>query len=275
MLTIGLFAQVGQVTTQALRHYDRIGLLKPNQVDRFTSYRYYSLDQLPRLYRILALKEMGLSLEQIGKILDDDISAEQMRGMLKLRRAQLTESLEEIQAQLTRVEAHIRHIELEGEMPQGDVILKTVEPMLVAGRRVIIPVNKVEGVILEDLNSAFREVGEYVEGRKAQDTKPCVAVWYTPASQRVDEDVEAAYPIAQKIPATERIEVHELPMVQVASVMHQGDFRLFQESYKVVLNWIDQNGYAINGPFREVYHKFGHQDLANVMVEIQFPVSKQ
>src|SRR5262245_4961448 len=107
MLTIGLFAQAGQVTVQTLRHYDRLGLLKPGQVDRFTNYRYYTLDQLPRLYRILALKELGLSLEQIGKILDDDISTEQLRGMLKLRRAELAETIEDASNQLTRVEAHI------------------------------------------------------------------------------------------------------------------------------------------------------------------------
>ena len=81
-----------------------------------------------------------------------------MRGMLILRRAQLMDSLQDVQAQLERVEAHIHHIETEGEMPQGDVIVKDVEPILVAGRRIRIPVN--EGVVLEDLNSAFNEVCE-------------------------------------------------------------------------------------------------------------------
>ncbi len=273
MLTIGLFAQVGQVTVQTLRHYDRLGLLKPSQVDRFTNYRYYTLDQLPRLYRILALKELGLSLEQIGKILDDDISTEQLRGMLKLRRAELAETIADASNQLERVEAHIRHIEEEGKMPEGNVIIKNVEQMLVAGRRVRIPVS--EGVVLEELNSAFREVGEYVQQHGAATDKPCIAVWYTPPDQTMDEDVEATYPLDKKIAASERVQIHELPETRVAAVMHQGDFRLFNDSYKAILNWIERNGYTINGPFREVYHRWNRNALDNVMVEIQFPVTKK
>ena len=65
MLKIGDFSKLSQVPVKTLRYYDEIGLLKPVQVDRFTSYRYYSFEQLRRLNRILALKDLGLSLEQI------------------------------------------------------------------------------------------------------------------------------------------------------------------------------------------------------------------
>lgn len=64
-----------------------MGLLKPIAVDRFTSYRYYEYDQLPRLYRILALKNLDFSLEEIGRLLEGEVSVEQLRGMLKLRQA--------------------------------------------------------------------------------------------------------------------------------------------------------------------------------------------
>ncbi|HTK05661.1 MAG TPA: MerR family DNA-binding transcriptional regulator, partial [Ktedonobacteraceae bacterium] len=57
LLKIGEFARVGQVSIVTLRHYDQYGLLKPNALDPETGYRYYSLEQLPRLNRILALKD--------------------------------------------------------------------------------------------------------------------------------------------------------------------------------------------------------------------------
>ncbi|HRE27216.1 MAG TPA: MerR family transcriptional regulator, partial [Anaerolineales bacterium] len=66
MIRIGDFSKLSQVTVKALRLYDEMGLLKPVVVDTFTSYRYYEFNQLPRLYRILALKDLGLSLEEIG-----------------------------------------------------------------------------------------------------------------------------------------------------------------------------------------------------------------
>ena len=58
-----------------------LGLLKPAIVDRETGYRFYSAAQLPRLNRILVLKELGLSLEQIGRIIDDDVSPAELRAM--------------------------------------------------------------------------------------------------------------------------------------------------------------------------------------------------
>ena len=59
MLKIGDFSRICQVTIKTLRHYDRLDLLKPAEVDRFTGHRYYTLAQVSRLNRILALKEYG------------------------------------------------------------------------------------------------------------------------------------------------------------------------------------------------------------------------
>ena len=87
MIKIGDFARLAEVSIVTLRHYDEIGLLKPVSVDKFTGYRYYSIEQLPRLNRILALKDLGFSLEQISTMLNG-ISLEEMRGMLKLRHAE-------------------------------------------------------------------------------------------------------------------------------------------------------------------------------------------
>ena len=85
MLKIGDFSKLSLVSVKALRYYDELGLLKPVQVDEFTGYRYYSTSQLTRLNRILALKDLGLALEQIAQLLDQDLTPDQVRGMLKLK----------------------------------------------------------------------------------------------------------------------------------------------------------------------------------------------
>ena len=84
-IRIGNFARIGQVTVQALRHYDEMGLLNPVEVDTLTGYRYYTLDQLPRLHRILALKDLGFLLDQVAHLLEDDLSPLELRGMLRLK----------------------------------------------------------------------------------------------------------------------------------------------------------------------------------------------
>ncbi len=85
MLKIGEFSRLGQVTVKTLHHYDEMGLLKPSQTDPFTNYRYYTLDQLPRLHTIMALKELGLSLDEITQLVSENLSTEEIRGMYRLK----------------------------------------------------------------------------------------------------------------------------------------------------------------------------------------------
>jgi DNA-binding transcriptional MerR regulator len=86
LLKIGEFAEISDVAAKTLRYYDRIGLFKPVYVDPANDYRYYSPNQLPRITRILTLKDLGLSLEQIARLLEDDLSMSELRGMLRLKR---------------------------------------------------------------------------------------------------------------------------------------------------------------------------------------------
>ncbi len=139
MIRIGDFSKLSRVSIKTLRHYDEMGLLKPIEVDRFTGYRYYEFDQLAQLYRILALKDLGFSLEEIGRFLDSDLSVEQMRGMLKLRQAEIRQQVEEEVARLARVELWLREIEQEDSMSKYDVVIKKIEPINVASVRGVVP----------------------------------------------------------------------------------------------------------------------------------------
>ena len=107
MIKIGEFSKLVQVPVATLRYYDQLGLLKPVEVDPWSGYRFYSVGQLPRLHRILALKGLGFTLEQIGAVLDEGLTPEQIRGMLRLRHAQLSQHLAEVQGQLLDVAARL------------------------------------------------------------------------------------------------------------------------------------------------------------------------
>ena len=128
MFSIGEFARLGTVSVRTLRHYDEIGLLRPARVDPETGYRGYSADQLGQLNRIIALKELGLSLTQVRRLLAG-ITLEELQGMLMLRRAQLETELKAHQNQLLGVEARLRYIAREGAMPADDIVVKTIPAM--------------------------------------------------------------------------------------------------------------------------------------------------
>jgi DNA-binding transcriptional MerR regulator len=82
MPKIGDFSKLAQVSVKTLRYYADLGLLKPNSVDRYAGYRYYTPQQLPRLNRILALKELGLSLVQIERLLGEDLPAQELQRLM-------------------------------------------------------------------------------------------------------------------------------------------------------------------------------------------------
>src|SRR5260221_6612512 len=111
---IGDFSRLSVVSVKALGYYDELGLLKRARVDEFTGYRYYSASQLTRLNRILAMKDMGLSLEQIALLLDKEPTPDQIRGMLRLKQVELRQQLEDGQARLVRIQVRVEVLEQEG-----------------------------------------------------------------------------------------------------------------------------------------------------------------
>src|SRR5260370_40931617 len=120
---IGDFSRLSLVSVKALRYYDELGLLKPARVDEFTGYRYYSASQLTRLNRILAMKDMGLSLEQIALLLDKEPTPDQIRGMLRLKQGELLTQLEEGQARLARIEPWPQDFGQEASKATNDVVV--------------------------------------------------------------------------------------------------------------------------------------------------------
>jgi DNA-binding transcriptional MerR regulator len=271
MIKIGDFARLSQVSVVTLRYYDEMDLLKPVKVDSLTGYRFYSTDQLPRLNRILALKDLGFPLEQIGLMLADNLSAEQISAMLTLQKHEVEKRLTDEQGRLRRIEARLRQIEMENKMSNYDILIKTVPAMLVASYHVTIPTND---QVPQYLGRAFNETYAHVRKQGAKDTGVCFALWHSFSDEYENEEVEAIVPIDRQINETDRVKVYQLPVAQVAAVLHQGDFADFTQGHAALLEWIYVNEYIIVGPYREIYIKHNKANLSDTATEIQFPVQK-
>ncbi|MEO8539327.1 MAG: MerR family transcriptional regulator [bacterium] len=267
MLRIGDFARLGQVTVATLRHYDELGLMRPARVDDATGYRFYGVAQLTDLNRILALKDLGFSLGQVKEVLAG-VTTEELRGMLKLKQAEAAHDMAEAQARLNRVAVRIAQMEQENEMPDYEVVLKEVPPILVASRRVTIPTNDQVPVVL---GAAFGEAYGLVKATGARETGPCIAVWHQPADVFTNEDAEAIVQIDRLVPGNERVAVYELAGGLVASVLHRGDFTNFIQAHAALLSWIEANGYESLGTYREVYLQEAAEGV-EAATEVQYPV---
>jgi DNA-binding transcriptional MerR regulator len=116
MLRIGDFSKIAKVSVRMLRYYDQIGLLKPAYIDTNSGYRNYSVDQLSRLNRIIFLKDIGFSLNEVMELVDETISIEEMKGMLLKRKQQLEHEISMAQINLSTVMDRLSSIEKEREI---------------------------------------------------------------------------------------------------------------------------------------------------------------
>jgi effector-binding domain-containing protein len=269
MIKIGDFSKLSQVPVKTLRFYDQIELFIPAHVDKFSGYRYYTVDQMPRLNRILVLKDLNFTLDQITGMLDDSLTPEQMRGMLRLKQAEIERDLDEEQARLRRIESRLSQIEQENQMPQYEVLIKKADPIKVAAIRDTLPNYASIGQLI---NEAFGKLGIAPAG-------PPIAIYHDKEFKESDVDVEAAVPITSvELPQHERLKLRTLPGVeQMASLLHQGSYDDFVSVYQVLMTWIETNGYQVAGPSREIYLRGPEsgEDPSNYMTEVQLPVSKK
>lgn len=264
MIKIGDFSRICRVPVSALRYYAELGLLPPDHVDRSTGYRYYTLEQLPRVHRILALRDLGLSLAQIGRMLRDDLPAEEIRGMLRLRQAELQQRVEEEQARLASVEARLRQIEQEGRMSSYDIVLKEIEPQLVAGIRAVIPTYGAIGGLFNEL---YAYLGQHGAGGLA------VGIDHNTEYMERDPEMEAVVYLEAPVPEGGRVKVHTLPGGLVASTIHKGPYEGFSDAYAALMAWAPTSGYVFAGPGRELYLHTGATPDEHI-TEIQFPVQR-
>lgn len=278
MIRIGDFSKLSQVSIKTLRYYDELGLLKPVQVDPSTGYRLYEYHQLLRLHRILALKDLGFSLEEIGQLLSENLGTEQLRGMLRLRRAEAREKVQEETARLDRVEARLRQIEKEVSVSKYEVVIKRIEPLKVASVRSIIPTPPEQGLL-------WAEVGEFLASQHARSIDPCVTLYHDEGYKERDWDIEVCQPFEGEVKGAGNVKVRTLPAVAtMACTLHHGPFQTVNEAYDAIVKWIEANGYRIAGPAREVtLHATANpeggaiganQADPDTMVEVQFPVEK-
>lgn len=273
MFKIGDFSKICRVPVSALRYYADLGLLSPAHVDSLTGYRYYTLDQLARLNRILALRDLGLSLDQIGLVLRDALSAEQLRGMLRLREIEVRQELERVESQLTRVAARLRLIEQEDGMTTQDVVVKSLAPMTVVSLRQVAPTPDFVGVLLGESCAAIGQQGIAFGGAP-------MAIFHDQEFKPENLDVEVAVPVVSprvaQVPlgGERRLVVGTLPGYEAAAcVLHAGDFATIAQTYTVLGTWIAANGYQIAGPSREVYLR-APDDANGALTEIQWPVMR-
>ncbi|WP_059005794.1 MerR family transcriptional regulator [Streptomyces specialis] len=272
MFTIGDFAWHGRVSVRMLRHYDAIGLLRPARTDPRTGYRWYEAAQLTRLNRVVALRDLGFTLQQVAVLLDEQVSAEELNGMLRLRRAELADRVAADTRRLAGVAARLRMIEREGRMPTEEVVLKNVPAVRVAELTGIAAkdTNEDIGPVIEPL---YDELERRLAAAGVAPTGPALA-YYEPVPDGEGVVVHAALPVAVEPDETYGFAVVDLPALEsAATVVHHGPMDHIVSSLQAIARWTETNGYRSLGMAREVYLECPGEDQTDWVTELQEPVA--
>jgi DNA-binding transcriptional MerR regulator len=248
MFRIGEFARFTRVSVKMLRHYDEIGLLPPAHVDPATGYRFYDVDQLPRLNRIVLLRDLGFGLDAIGAMLRDGDPADDsaLDEVYEQRERELAEALTGTRTRLDGVRA--RRAMLRDGGPAADVVVRPVPAQLVA---------TLSGRPGNDVEPLFNRLEEYVRGHGGRAARP-------PCCLLGDDAVTVAVPLSWRVPPRGRIAVGSLPAVErMACTVHSGGYGGLAYRLQQMLRWLAATGHRPGGPIREVYLRFGAEpDLA-------------
>ena len=268
MLSIGEFAYLGGVSVRMLRHYDALGLVVPAATDEWTRRRHYEMSQLPRLRQLLALKDLGFSLEEIGPLLDRTLSLEEMLCMLRDREREVQAGILAGQDRLVRIRERLRLLELEQEMPEYTI---TSLPAL-------------EFVQLQRTVAGSEEVALHIGGMYDRLEAACDRAGTPPVGPSIatylagDEGllVTAALTVgdpAAVLAADPTVSEGREPEVsRAATLLHEGHIQDIGVSWQALGNQLAAAGLELHGPCREIYHRLGDDD-GGWLVELQQPLA--
>ena len=301
MFSIGEFARHGRVSVRMLRHYDAIGLLRPAVVDPDSGYRFYQAAQLAELNRIIALKDLGFTLQQVQAIAAEKVSAAELRGMLKLRRAEIHTRIEDETARLARIEVRLLTIEDEARVPADGVVIKRLAAVRVAELTGVAASYEPES-ITPVIQPLYRDLWQQIASAGISPAGPALAYYEDAPGSEGAVIVHATVPVntvpvdtvpgntvpvdtapvdtvpVDTVPVSAapdhgpRFTVSDLPEVRsAAAIIHHGSMDDVMPTGQALARWVDASGYRSAGYAREITLEWD-PDPGKWVTELQQPI---
>lgn len=279
MFRIGDFSRLAQVTIRTLRHYDEAGLLQPAHVDERTGYRHYTAEQLETLQRILLLKDLGFTLEEVRALLASRLSPHTFLATLEARREQLLQGISDDQSRLRRLEAFRDAVAHRTSADAPAVLLREIPAIEVHSVRERVP------RLGAPVQAIFEAAEADVAQRRARAAASPFMIFHDMEYREEGADIEVCIPV--KGEAAARLETRWIAASpSTGCVTYRGTYDQTAVLYGAMVAWMARSGLRIDGPLREVYHRYGADQIgyrlpehvlaassAEYITELQVPVA--
>jgi DNA-binding transcriptional MerR regulator len=270
MFRIGEFSKLTQVSIRMLRYYDETGLLKPAVIDSFTNYRFYSIEQIPVLSKIIFLRGLGFNVSEITLVIDNwnDIS---IVKFLEDKRVEIENTIKNEQNKLLKIELAKNDIQHKKIEINYNVSIKAIPSYQVLSLRRIVPNYYAEGQLWKEIKKKKKNNNIYVSDNT-------FTIYHDIDYKENDVDIEICTPVdimrECKNGFTDR---KTEPIPTMACMMVYGKFENIANTYIGFANWLkDHNQYKMDGQSRQIVHKgpWNEQNSENYLTEIQIPLSE-
>lgn len=239
-LTIGEFATLTHLSVRTLRRYHEAGLLEPQKVDPFSGYRYYAAEQIPSAQVIHRLRDLDVPLADVKAIL----ATEDPR-----RRADLiADHLQRMEDELDRTRAAVRSLR---QLLRPDVRDLRIELRSVQARTV----TAIRGAVRRaDLIAwYYAAMAELDAAFPAAERAGPPGGRYANELFTQDAGAVAVFRPVRQPRSLGRIEILELPAVELAVTVHPGAHDDIGVTYGRLGAWVVDQALAVNGPVHETY----------------------
>lgn len=268
MLKIGEFSKLTQVSIRMLRYYDENNLLKPMKVDEQNGYRYYAIEQIPKLQKILFLRNIGFGVAEMEKALahwDDALIKEQLQH----KRTEIEEKVVMEQNKLLQIEKALKDLQEEKQEIHHNFLIKSIPSYPVLSLRKKIPSYFDEGKL-------WQELSEFIFDRDLQVSENCFAIYHDLEHKEQDVDVEVCMVVAQLRQSQEDFTYHYTePVELMASSMVYGAFENIAGAYLSFAHWLEQHDqYQMIGKSRQIVHRgpWNEESPNHYLTEMQIPL---
>lgn len=266
MLSIGQMSKVCGVSVKTLRHYDKIGLLKPERTDRFTGYRYYEENQIGMVLLIGRFKRYGFSLSEIEHLLKIK-DRHQLQQQLDRQRFRLDRQMEHLSVTIREIRLHLKEFERTGDIMsyqnRYEVQIKEAEEQVLLTKRAKMSV--------EEFGNWYGKIYEKIARERLTVNGVVMAIYHDQEFDPAYSDIEVAVGIEERDKAE-----YIMPPHLCAVTIHKGPYSALPDAYGAVVSWMNANGWHMDGMPYEIYRK-SHMDKLpqeEWETEIFFPVRK-
>jgi len=267
MFRIGEFSKMSKTTIKTLHYYDEIGILKPEKIDKFTNYRLYTTDQVVKLHKIQAYRQVGLSISEIKLILSGYDAA----SILEKRKDELISELAEGTSQLSRIEFILQGDE---KFMNYAATIKELPGYIVYSKKMTVP----------SYNAYFQlvpAIGESITQKypdlKCAIPEYCFIVYLDGEYKEKDLNIEFCEAVDKMWPDFDDIKFKEMKPTTVVSVLHKGSYADLSQAYAYAFKWLEENGYEAADNPRESYIDgiWNKENEADWLTELQIPIAKK